>query len=110
VVNAINICYTQQSSNLQTRVPSSLTWAIGLVPIETLNHIIHQCLLNQHKKYWLLSIALFVALAIMGMMKKDHAHQTYVIPPLKCGEFDRQINILYGRMVAKVINMLCPFF
>ncbi len=88
VVNAINICYTQQSSNLQTRVPSSVTWAIGLVPIETLNHIIHQCLFNRQKKYWLLSNALFVALAIMGMMRKDHARQTYVIPPLKCREFD----------------------
>jgi hypothetical protein len=48
-------------------------------------------------------------LAIMGMMRKDHARQTYVIPPLKCREFDWQINILYSRMVAKVINM-CPFF
>jgi hypothetical protein len=109
VVNAINICYRQQSSYLQARVLNNLTWAIGLVPIETLNHIIHQWLLNRHKKYWLLSNELFVALAMMGMVRKDHAHQTYVIPPLKCGEFDRQINVLYCKMVAKVINMLCPF-
>jgi len=95
---------------LQARVPSGLTWAFGLVPIETLNHIIHQCLLNQHKNNWLLSNTLFVVLTIMGMMRKEYAHQTFVIPPLKCGEFDRQINILYGRMVAKDINMLCLFF
>jgi aconitase A len=43
---------------------------------------------STNKKNWLLSNALFVALAIMGVMRKDHAHQTYVIAPLKCGEFD----------------------
>jgi hypothetical protein len=50
-VNAINICYTQQSSTLQVRVPNGLTWAIARTIIETLNPIVHQCLLNQHRGY-----------------------------------------------------------
>jgi hypothetical protein len=45
-VNVINICYTRQSSALQAKVPNGLTWAIARIITETLNPIVHQCLLN----------------------------------------------------------------
>jgi hypothetical protein len=32
-----------------------------------------------------------------------------LFPPLQCDEFDQKIEILYGRMAVKVINMLHPF-
>jgi hypothetical protein len=38
---------------------------------------------------------LFVVLAIMGMMKKEYAHQV-VVPPMQCGEFDQKIEIFYS--------------
>ncbi len=40
-VNAINICYTQQNSSFQARVPNGLTWAIARAVIEILNPIVH---------------------------------------------------------------------
>jgi hypothetical protein len=52
---------------------------------------------------------LFVALAIMGTMRMEYDRQTDVVPPFQCGEFDQEIDILYGRMAAKVINVLCHF-
>jgi hypothetical protein len=42
-----------------------------------------------------LSNVLFVVLAIMGMMKKEYAHQI-VVPPMQCGEFDQEIDIFYS--------------
>jgi hypothetical protein len=49
--NVINICYTWQSSSLQVRVPSGLTWAIVQAIIETLNPIVRQFLLNHNIGY-----------------------------------------------------------
>ncbi len=37
--NVINLCYTWQSSFLQIKVPSGLTWAIVRAIIETLNPV-----------------------------------------------------------------------
>ncbi len=71
-MNVINICYTQQSSTLQARVPNGLTWAITQVVTETLNPVVHQCLLNQRRRYWLLFNVLFVALTIMGTMRRKY--------------------------------------
>jgi hypothetical protein len=52
-------------SSLQTRVPWGLTWTIVQSVTETLHPIVHQCLLNQCKRYWFLSYALFATLVIM---------------------------------------------
>jgi hypothetical protein len=45
-VHAINIYFTW-SSFLQSRVPNGFTWAIAQVVIETLNLVVHQCVLNK---------------------------------------------------------------
>jgi hypothetical protein len=109
-VNVINICYTRQSSALQAKVPNGLTWAIARIITETLNPIVHQCLLNQRRRYELLSNALFVVLAIMmKIMKREYACQVVVVPPLQCGEIDQEIEIMYGKMVVEIINVLHPF-
>jgi hypothetical protein len=34
-------------------------------------------------------------LAIIGMMKKEYAHQV-VVPPMECGEFDQEVEIFYS--------------
>ncbi len=52
---------------------------------------------------------MFVALAIMGTMRKEYAHQTTIVNALQCGEFDQEIEILYGRMVIEVIDVLRHF-
>jgi hypothetical protein len=39
----------------------------------------------------------------------EYDHQLMLFPPLQCGEFDQKIEILYGRMDVKVINVLHPF-
>ncbi len=64
---------------------------------------------KQNRKYSLLSNVLSVVLAIMGTTRTKYDYRTITIPPLQCGEFDQQIEILYGRMVVEVINVLCHF-
>ncbi len=34
---------------------------------------------------------------------------TSLNPPLICGEFDRELKLLYGKMTLEVINVLEPF-
>jgi hypothetical protein len=65
--------------------------------------------IKQCKGHWFLSNALFVTLAIMGMMKKIYTHWIVLVLPLKCEEFDQEISILYGKMVEKSTNMICFF-
>ncbi len=95
--------------SLQARVPWGLTWAIVWAVTKTFHPIVHQCLLNQCKGYWLLSYALFTTLVIMRMMKKEYARQVILVPQLQCGEFDQKIEILYSKMAAKIINVMCLF-
>jgi len=45
----------------------------------------------------------------MGTMRKEYAHRTTIVPALQCGEFDQEIEILYGRMVIEVIDVLRCF-
>jgi hypothetical protein len=52
---------------------------------------------------------LFATLAIMGTMRMKYDCRVPVVPPLQYGGFDQEIEILYGTMVAKVINELCFF-
>ncbi len=107
--NVINIYYTQQSLVLQAKVLSGLTWDITRIVTETLNLVVHQCLLNQCKGYWLLFDALFATLAIMGTMKNEYAHWGAIVLPFQCGEIDQEIEIMYGKMVIEIINVLHPF-
>jgi hypothetical protein len=51
---------------------------------------------------------LFVVLAIKETMKKEYVRWTIIVL-LQCGEFDHKIKILHGKMVVKIINVLCPF-
>ncbi len=45
----------------------------------------------------------------MGRVKREYAHRAIVVPPLQCGEIHQEIEILYGKMVVEIINLLCPF-
>jgi len=45
----------------------------------------------------------------MGMMRKEYAHQTTIVLAQQCGEFDQEIEILYGRMVIEIIDVLHCF-
>ncbi len=40
---------------------------------------------------------------------REYVHRVVVVLPFQCGEIDQEIEILYGKMVTKVINVLCPF-
>jgi hypothetical protein len=39
----------------------------------------------------------------------EYDRQIDVGLPLQCGEFDQEIDILYGRMATTIINVLCHF-
>jgi hypothetical protein len=45
----------------------------------------------------------------MGTTKTKYDHWANIVPPYQCGEFDQEIEILYGNMVVEVINVLCHF-
>jgi hypothetical protein len=34
---------------------------------------------------------------------------SYCCSSIQCGEIDQKIEIMYGKMVVEVINVLCPF-
>ncbi len=42
-------------------------------------------------------------------MHKDYQAHTSLNPPLICGEFDKELKLLYGKMALEVINVLEPF-
>jgi hypothetical protein len=55
----IALCYGQQQSlTLQGRVPSPQVWDIAQVVVDTLVHVVQQCVLSQNQGYWLLFNAL----------------------------------------------------
>ncbi len=37
---------------------------------------------------------------------KEYACWVAVVPPLQCGQIDREIEIMYGKMATEVINVL----
>ncbi len=43
----------------------------------------------------------------MGTMTTEYVHRVIVVLPFQCGEIDQETEILYGKMVTKVINVLC---
>ncbi len=45
----------------------------------------------------------------MGTMRMKYDYRAPIVPPLQCGEFDKEFEILYGTMVAEVIDELCLF-
>jgi hypothetical protein len=65
--------------------------------------------LNQTKGFWLLSNVLFAAFSISTRLKAKYQARVVVNPPLVCGEFDQELEILYAKMGLEVINVLNPF-
>lgn len=94
---------------MQARVPTGLTWAIARAVTETLNPIVSQCVLNQTRGFWLLSDALAGALKLMVQMEAQQLARSSAEPPLECGDFDSELEILYGRMAGQVALVLRPF-
>jgi hypothetical protein len=63
---AINMCYGHQAMHLQARVLNGQTWAIVRTMIETLLHVVNQCILNQSNHFWLLSDALVYVFTLVS--------------------------------------------
>ncbi len=99
----INLCCSQQTSKLQTWIPFGSTWA------QTLGLMVEQCILNKTRWYWLLSDVLSTTFSICIRMHKDYQVHTSLNPPLICGKLDVELEILYGKMAFKVINVLEHF-
>jgi hypothetical protein len=71
--------------------------------------MVKQCILNQTKRYWLLSNALFYTFSICSKMHREYQNRASLNSPLMCGEFDAKLEILYDRMALDVIDVLEPF-
>jgi hypothetical protein len=76
---------------------------------KTLRPMVEQCILNQTKKYWLFSNALFTTFSIYDRLHRDYQVQISWNPPLMCEKFEAKLEILYNRMGLEMINMLDPF-
>jgi hypothetical protein len=85
------------------------TWVITKAMIDTSGPVVEQCILNQTKRYWILSNALFSAFSICSKMHKEYQIRASLNSPLMCGKFDAKLEILYDRMTLDVINVLEPF-
>lgn len=107
--DAINICYRRQSLKLQERVPSGLTWAVARTVTGTLNAIVKQCILNQTRGYWLLSDALAAAFRVSVELQDVHDQRAHVVPALRVGDFESEIEMLKMRMAREAIGVLKPF-
>jgi hypothetical protein len=90
-------------------VPTGLTWAVARAVTETLNPVVSQCVVNQTRGYWLLSNAIAGALKLIVQMEAQQLARSSVEPPLECGEFDSELEILYGHMARQVANVLRLF-
>jgi hypothetical protein len=90
-------------------MPTGLTWAIARAVIETLNLVVSQCVVNQTRGYWLLSDAIAGVLKLIVQMEAKQLAQSSTEPPLECGEFDSEFEILYGRMAGQVVDVLRLF-
>jgi hypothetical protein len=68
----IALCYGQQQSlTLQGHVPSPQVWNIARVVVDTLAHVVQQCVLNQNQGYWLLSNALTSIISLVCKIQLD---------------------------------------
>jgi hypothetical protein len=65
--------------------------------------------MNKTKGYWLLSNALSTTFSIYITIHKDYQVHTSPNPPLMCGKLDAKLEILYGKMALKMINVLEHF-
>jgi hypothetical protein len=75
---------------------------------ECLTPIVHQCIMNQIRGYWLLSNA-EVAMTKIMHMQKECATRNAFQPPLQCGTFEQKMTMLYCHMATKVLKVLQPF-
>jgi hypothetical protein len=67
--HTIALCYGQQQSlALQGHVPSPQVWDIAQVVVDTLVHVVQQCVLNQNQGYWLLSNAFASIISLVCKM------------------------------------------
>ncbi len=53
--------------------------------------------------------ALYVAISISIKLQVEYNSRVSIFPPLTCGEFDAELEILYVKMVAKSLCVLQPF-
>jgi hypothetical protein len=67
--HVITLCYGRKKSlAFQGCVPTSQIWAIAQVVVDTLGHVVQQCVLNQSWGYWLLSDAFTFAISFTCQM------------------------------------------
>jgi hypothetical protein len=106
---AIIICYQRQSLQLQACIPSGLTWAIARVVCDILNPVVEKCIMNQTRGFWLLSDALVSAMSISLKLQAKNNRREVAVPPLHVGDFDSQLEILYGCISKAGVQVLKPF-
>lgn len=77
------------------------------VVTKTLKHVVKQYALNQTRGCWLLSDALFDALAVYMMccFELNHRQGTWV----EANDFDVELEVLYSYMLGEVTCVLYPF-
>ena len=105
--NAITLCYARQASTqLQSRVPLAIHWAVAKAVSDVLSPVVSQCVINQTRGYWLLSDAIIAAMSIATMMEEtDHAKRME-FPKLLSGDFDAELGYLYRKMAMQVTVVL----
>jgi hypothetical protein len=55
---------------MTTRVPSNLTWHICQIVVNCLSLVVNAYVLNQYRRYWLLSDALHFAISMSLKLKE----------------------------------------
>jgi hypothetical protein len=65
---------------------------------DILNPVVEKCIMNQTRGFWLLSDALVSAMSISVKLQAESNRCEAAVPPLQVGDFDSELEILYGRI------------
>ena len=70
--------------------------------------IAEHCILNQTRGFWLLSDALLSTMKISMKLQVESNRCEMHEPPLRCGEFDSELEIFYGQIAKTTTRVLNP--
>jgi hypothetical protein len=79
------------------------------VVCDILNPVVEKCIMNQTRGFWLLSDALVSAMSISVKLQAKSNRCEAAVPPLQVGDFDSELEILYGRISKAGVQVLKPF-
>jgi len=101
--------YQRQNLQLQSRVPCGKTWVVARDVTKTFNPTMKQCVLNQTRKFWLLSNFSQATLIINVKLQTNVDCRVTVEPLLQCGNCRSKLKILYTRMATEAVKVLATF-